>query len=49
METYTHTTICKTDRQWEFAVCLRELKLEFCDNLEGCEGGDICKPMADSC
>ena len=24
METYI--TICKTDSQWEFAVCLRELK-----------------------
>ena len=24
METYI--TVCKTDSQWEFAVCLRELK-----------------------
>ena len=28
-------SICKTDSQWEFAVRLRELKLELCDNLEG--------------
>ena len=33
METYI--TICKRDSQWEFAVCLRELKLELCINLEG--------------
>ena len=55
METYI--TICKTDSQWEFAVCLRELKQGLCINLEGWEGegagrqvqegGDIC--MADSC
>ena len=51
--------ICKTDSQWEFAVCLRELKQGLCNNLEGWdgevharevqEGGDICIPMADSC
>ena len=56
METYI--IICKTDSQWEFAVCLRELKQGLCNNLEVCdgqgdgresqEGGDICIPMADS-
>ena len=30
--------ICKIDSQWEFAVCLRELKLGLCDNLEGGDG-----------
>ena len=55
METYI--TICKIDSQWEFAVCLRELKQGLCINLEGWngegdgreapEGGDICIPMAD--
>ena len=57
METYI--IICKIDIQWEFAVCLRELKQRVCINLEGCdgegdgrevqEGGDICTPMTDSC
>ena len=57
--TETYITICKTDSQWEFAVCLRELKQGLCINLEGWngegngrevqEGGDICIPMADSC
>ena len=36
METYI--TICKIDSQWEFAVCLRELKQGLCDNLEGWVG-----------
>ena len=55
----TDITICKTDSQWEFAVCLRQLKQGVCINLEGWdgegdgrevqEGGDICIPMADSC
>ena len=36
METYN--TICKIDSQWEFAVCLRELKQELCINLEGWDG-----------
>ena len=55
--TEAHATMCKTDSQWEFAVCLRELKQGLCINLEGWEGegagrqvqegGDIC--MADSC
>ena len=49
METYI--TICKIDRQWEFAVCLRKLKQGLCINLEGWDregdgrefqkGGDI--------
>ena len=57
METYL--TICKLDRQQEFAVWLRKLKQGLCINLEGWEvegygreiqkGGDICIPMADSC
>ena len=57
MEAYI--TICKIDTQWEFALCLRKLKQGLCINLEGWEGegdvrkfqkgGDICKPMADSC
>ena len=25
-----YNTICKTDSQWEFAVCLRELKQGLC-------------------
>ena len=33
MESYS--TICKIDSQWEFAVCLGELKHGFCINLEG--------------
>ena len=36
METYI--TICKTDSQWEFAVCLRKLKQGLCINLEGQDG-----------
>ena len=57
METYI--TIRKIDSQWEFAVCLTELKQGLCINIEGWEGeedgrgvqkgGDICTPMADSC
>ena len=45
--------------QWEFAICLRELKQGLCINLERWDGegdgkevpkgGDICIPMADSC
>ena len=55
----TYITICKTDSQWEFAVWLRELKQGLGNNLEGRDGqgggrdvqvgGDIGKPMADSC
>ena len=54
MEAYI--TIYKRDRQWEFAVRLRELQQGLCINLEGCDrvgdgrevqkGGDICIPMA---
>ena len=57
--TETFITICKIDSQWEFAVCLRELKQGLCINLEGWNGegdgrevekeGGICIPMADSC
>ena len=53
METYV--TICKTDSQQEFVVCLRKLKQGLCVNLEGWErrevqeGGDICILMTDSC
>ena len=36
----TSVTICKTDSQWEFAVCLRELKQGLCINLEGWEWGE---------
>ena len=57
METYI--TICKIDSQWEFAVWLGELKPGFINNLEMWDGegggrdvqvgGDMGKPMADSC
>ena len=57
METYI--TICKIDSQWEFALCLRELKRRLSINLEWWDGqrdgsrvqerGVICIPMADSC
>ena len=57
METYI--TMCKIDSQREFAVWLRKLKQGRCINLEGWDGegdgkevqkgGDICKPMTDSC
>ena len=57
MEAYI--TRYKIDSQWEFAVWLRELKQELCNNLEEQdpegdgskiqEGGDICMVMADSC
>ena len=36
METYI--TICEIDNQWEFAVCLWELKQRLCINLEGWDG-----------
>ena len=55
----TYITTCKIDSQWEFAVCLRELKQELYINLEEWDGAgdrrevqkgeDICIPMADSC
>ena len=57
METYI--TTYKIERQWEFAVWLRELKQRLCINLEGWDGeaggrefqkgGVRCIPMADSC
>ena len=57
METYI--TICKMDSQWEFAVQLRKFNQGLCINLESWDGegdgkevqkgGDICKPMTDSC
>ena len=57
METYI--TICIIDSQWEFALCLRELKQGLSINLEWWDGegdgsgvqerGVICTPMADSC
>ena len=57
METYI--TVCKIDRQWEFAVWLMKLKQWLWINLEGLDGegdgqefqkgGDICILMADSC
>ena len=31
-------TICKTDSQREFAVCLRKFKQGLCINLEGWDG-----------
>ena len=34
----TSLTICNIDSQWEFALCLRELKQGFCVNLEGWDG-----------
>ena len=56
--TETYITICKVDRQQEFAVWLRKLKKGLCINLEGWgregdgrevqKGGDVCIPMADS-
>ena len=56
METYI--TIHKIGSQWEFAVCLSELKPGVCNRLEWWDGqgdrrevqeaGDICIPMADS-
>ena len=36
----TYIIICKIDRQWEFAVCLREFKQGFCINLEEWDGED---------
>ena len=39
METYI--TMCKTDSQWEYAVCLRELKQGLCINLEGWIGKEM--------
>ena len=55
----TSITMCKVDRQREFAVWLRKLEQGLCINLEGWDGerngrevqkgGDICTSTADSC
>ena len=55
----TSITICKLDRQQEFAVWLRKVRQGLCINLEGWGGqemggrfkreGGTCIPMADSC
>ena len=53
----TYNTIYKIDSQWEFAVCLRELKQGLCiklkkwegDGRQFGEGGAMGAPMADSC
>ena len=37
----TYITICKTDSQWEFAVCLRKLKPGLCINIEGWDGEEM--------
>ena len=34
----TYITVCNIDSQQEFAVWLRKLKQEFCNNLEGWGG-----------
>ena len=57
--TEAYISICKIDSQWEFAVCLRELKQGLCIHLEGWDregdgreikkGRDISIPMAESC
>ena len=54
-----HTTICKTESQWEFAVWHRELRpgalwqprgLGWGGKREEAQGGgDICVPITDSC
>ena len=54
----TYITVYKIDSQWEFTVCLWELKWGLCINLVGWDsegarrevhkGGDISIPMADS-
>ena len=55
----TYITICKIDRQPEFAIHLRKLKQGLCINVEEWDGeedgrevqkgGDICIPKAGSC
>ena len=37
----TYITICKIDRQLEFAVCLRKLKQGLCINLGGEMGTEM--------
>ena len=49
METYI--TICKIDGQWEFAVCLRELKQGLCINFSSVEFSSVaqsCPTLCDS-
>ena len=41
MERVTYITMSKIDSQWEFAVCLRELKQKLCINLEGWNGEGV--------
>ena len=58
-DTETYITLCQIDSQWEFVIWLRELKPGLISNLEGWDGegggrdiqvgGDMGKPMADSC
>ena len=36
--TETYVTICKIDRQWEFAAWLRKLKHGLCINVQGWDG-----------
>ena len=36
-----YNTICKIDSQWEFAVCLRELKQGLCNRLKGGVGREM--------
>ena len=56
----TYIPKCKIGSQWEFSVCLRELKQGLCINLEGWDGegggrgevqepGTYCILMAYSC
>ena len=37
----TYITICTIDSQWEFAICLRELKQGLCINLERWDGWEM--------
>ena len=37
----TYITICKIESQWEFAVCLGELKQGLCDRLKGGVGREM--------
>ena len=49
METYI--TICKIDGQWEFAVCLRELKQGLCINFSSVQFSSVaqsCPTLCDS-
>ena len=37
----TYITVYKIDSQWEFTVCLRELKQRLCDRLKGTMGREM--------